>query len=184
MEKSILEMIKQDISDMNKAVDGDCSEILELEKDLKVQRYIYLKKLMESDELRAYGKNSILGIIISKYGQGAINESNNIWCRLFESDAKAIREVFFPGIFLDDNVRDDQVIVVYRDLENSERINFITKDKQEEFEATHKVVFGKTSIIDPSDRYYNTKHKFFSDCVDYGQEEAVKKALSLHTNAK
>lgn len=183
MEKDILEMIKREASDMKKIADRDYSEISELEKDPIVQRYLYLKGLKESRDLIEDGKRCIVGKVIDKYGHGLIKDSNNIWCFLFESDAKAIREVFFPGIFLDGNVRDDQVIVVYRDLENSERINFITKDKQEEFEATHKVVFGKSSILDPAGRYYNTRHQFFEDCINDGQEAAVKKVLSKDINS-
>ena len=90
MEKDILEMIKQDYSDMEKISTRDYSEIAELEKNPIVQRYRYLIGLKESRDLIEYGKRCIVGKIIEKYGHGLIKESNNIWCLLFESDRKSV----------------------------------------------------------------------------------------------
>ena len=180
MEKDILEMIKREVSDMKKIADGDYSEISELEKDPIVQRYLYLKGLKESRDLIEYGKRCIVGKVIEKYGHGLIKDSNNIWCFLFESEARNIRGISFDGF---DSIPEDQVMVVYQDLEDNTRVIVICKDKQEEFESTHNVVYGKSSILDYSDRYYNTRHQFFEDCINDGQETAVKKVLSKDINS-
>ena len=91
MEKDILEIIKREASDIKKIADGDYSEISELEKDPIVQRYLYLKCLKESRDLIEYGNRCIVGKVIEKYGHGLIKDSNNIWCFLFESEARNIR---------------------------------------------------------------------------------------------
>lgn len=175
MEKDILEMMKQDFSDMEKISCGDYSEIIKLEKDPNVQRYRYLISLKESRDLIEYGKRCIVGKIIDKYGHGLINESNDIWCLLFESEAQRLKEI--PLIWLD-KVDDKKIVVVYRDIENSSRMVAVSKDNQEEFEKTHNVVFGNSQINDYADRYYNTRHKFFEDCITDGQTTAVQKILS------
>ena len=72
---------------------------------------------------------------------------------------------------------------ILEDLEDSTRVIVICKDKQEKFEATHNVVYGKSSILDYSDRYYNTRHQFFEECINDGQETAVKKVLSKDINS-
>lgn len=175
MEKDILEMIRQDYCDMRKISDGDYSEIIELEENPVVQRYRYLIGLKESRDLREYGKRCIVGKIIEKYGHGVIKESNNIWCLLFESEAKYIKGIPFDCF---DQIDEEQIVVVYRDVEDSSRTVAISKDRQEEFEATHNVIFGDSQILDYSDRYYNIRHKFFNDCVIDGQDAAVEKILS------
>ena len=163
MEQEILETIKQKYNDMTKISKNDYSELEELEKNPVVQRYLYLKKLKESNEELAYHGASIyshhiiIGNILDEYGNGKIKKTNNIWCYLFENgDA-----------------------VVYCDIENKSRITCISKDIQEEFENTNKVVYGSNYIRDYSDRYYNTRYKFFNWCIEEGQEEAVNKVMEM-----
>ncbi len=177
MEKDILEMIKREVSDMTKIADGDYSEIAELEKNPIVRRYLYLKSLEESRDLIEHGRRCIVGRIIDKYGHGVIKESNNIWCFLFEAEAKKVKGSSFEHF---DKVDEDQIVVVYRDIEDSSRIIAISKDNQGKFEATHNVVFGNLQILDYSDRFYNTRHKFFENCITDGQDTTVQKILSRH----
>ena len=172
MEKDMLETIKQDYNDMEKISNADYSEIIELEKNPVVQRYRYLISLKESRDLIEYGKSCIIGKIIEKYGHGLIKESNNLWCFLFESEAKHIKGIPF------DEVNGNQIVVVYQDVEDSSKIIAISKDKQEQFEATHNVVFGKPQIYDYLDRYFNVRHEFFKDCITDGQGVAVQKILT------
>lgn len=121
-----------------------------------------MKSLTESRDLQEYGKNHITSKIIEKYGNGLIKDSNNIWCYLYHT-------------FDRDH---SKTIVVYQDLENSTKYMTIDVDKQDEFEATHNVVYGNLDIRDYNDRYYNIKHQFFEDCINDGQEIAVQKVLS------
>lgn len=179
MEKDILERINQDYSDIEKISTRDYSEIAELEKNPIVQRYRYLIGLKESRDLIEYGKRCIVGKIIEKYGHGLIKESNNIWCLLFESETKYIKDIHFEYF---DKIDGEKIAVVYRDLEDGSRMIAISKDNQEEFEATHNVVYGNSQISDYSDRYYNTRHKFFEYCITDGQDVAVQKILSRSKN--
>lgn len=175
MKKDILENIKQEYNDMLKISNGDFTEITELENNPVVQRYRHLLDLKKSRDLVEKGKRCIVGKVIEEYGHGVIKESNNIWCLLFETEAKKVKGSSFEHF---DKVDEDQIVVLYQDIENSFRTIAISKANQEEFEATHNVVFGKPHIYDSSDRYYNTRRQFFEDCITNGQEEAVKKILS------
>lgn len=179
MEKDILEMIKQEYSDMEKISTRDYSEIASLETSPDVQRYRYLIGLKNDRDLIEYGKRCIVGKVIDKYGHGLIKESNNIWCFLFESDTKSIKGIPFALV---ETADDEDIAVIYRDLEDSSRMIAISKANQEEFEATHNVVFGNPQISDYSDRYYNIRHKFFESCITNGQEIAVQKILSRSKN--
>ena len=172
MKKEILEMIKKDYSDMKKIANGDYSEILELEKNPVVERYRYLVSLKESKDLKEYGEKCIVSKIMDKYGHGAIKETNDIWCFLFEA-----AENYSKGN--EENI----TMAVYRNIEDGSKIIAISKGSREEFEETHNVVFGKSQIEDYSDRYNNVKYEFFNDCITDGQEVAVKK-LFLRNSKK
>lgn len=171
MEREILEMIRQEAVDMKKIVSGDYSEIEELKKDSKVQRYLHLIDLKNSRELIEDGERCIVGKIISKYGYGSIKETNGIWCYLFEAPAGRIR-----GIPVD-SADPDQIMVVYQDLEDAKKLIAVSKEEQKEFEDNHTVVYGNQNIVSYGDRYYNTRHRFFKECIDNGQEEAIKKLI-------
>ena len=110
MEKEILEMIKKEVSDMEKIAVRDYSEIEKLEKDPNVQRYIYLKGLKENRDLIEYGARGIIYDIIEKYGHGLIKESNNIWCFLFESEVKDVKGI--PISYLNDFDDDEKMLKI------------------------------------------------------------------------
>ena len=172
MEKEILEKMIEEYKDMEKIADKDFSELDELEKNPAVRRYLYLSALKNDRDIVEYGKLYIVDNIMKKDGYGAIKETNNIWCYMFETKAKNITGVFLP------NIDKDKVVVVYWDLENNTKYVVIPKEEQKEFEAKNKVVYGNIRIGDYTDRYYNTRHKFFEDCIKVGQEEAVQKILT------
>lgn len=157
MENDTLKKIQAEYSDMLKIAQKDYSEIEELAKDPNVQRYLYLSSLADSRDLIEDGKIGALDRIIRDYGTNTIKETNNIWCYLYELK---------------------NGMLVYLDLEDRAKAYEINKEAKEEFERTHKVVYGDTSILDGMGRYYNTRYKFFEDCINEGQEAAVEKLLS------
>ena len=172
MKNSIFDSIKKDREDMVKIINRDYGEIKELENNPAVQRYLHLKSLEKSRDLLERGEKGIVGIVIEKYGHGLIKETNNIWCYLYELDSSKAKEISLQSG--DDNIQ----MVVYIDIENSSRVIAISKEEKEEFEATHKVVYGNQRIGNPIDRYYNTRHYFFEYCLKDGQDKAVKKILT------
>ncbi len=157
MENDTLKKIQAEYSDMLKIAQKDYSEIEELAKDPNVQRYLYLRSLADSRDLIEDGKIGALDRIIRDYGINTIKETNNILCYLYELK---------------------NGVLVYLDLEDKAKAYAINKEEKEEFERTHKVVYGDTSILDCMGRYYNTRYKFFEDCINEGQETAVEKLLS------
>ena len=69
------------------------------------------------------------------------------------------------------------MFIVYLDLENSNKFKVIKKEDQSLFEENNEVIYGKRDINDSIDRYYNTRYRFFSLCLKYGQEKAVLQML-------
>ena len=179
MENEIIKTIKTDCDSMRKLANGDYSEIKELEKNPAVIRYLYLTDLRYSHDIVDHKEKHITDLIIEKYGSGAIKETNNIWCYLYDTAASRIKDVSTvnPNSF-DDN----EVVAIYRDIEDSTRIMAIKKEEKESFEASHKVVFGDSQILDGNDRYYNTRRMFFDACIKESQEEAVEKLLTKCRN--
>lgn len=176
MEKDIYEKIIRDAKSMEKILDGDYSEFKELEKDPNVQRYIYLNRLKNSYRLNYYGKNSIVGEILEQYGEGLIENTNNIWCYALENEA---RKIYFSGVDRSDPYK---IWIVYMDLENNKKTIAISKENQEKFESTHKIAYKNPNIDDFSDGYYNIRHRFFEDCINEGQEIAIQKILAKPTD--
>ena len=172
MNKETYKEIIEKFKTMEKIVDGDFSEIEELKKDPKVQRYLYLMDLKNDYDLSYSGKRSIISKIIEEY-QSKIEHTNNIWVMLIELNAKRARDFFDVS----DDIGDDEIVVAYRNLENRNRIVVIRKENQERFEATNKVAYGNTQILDCFDRYYNTSYHFFEDLINNGQEYAVENVL-------
>jgi hypothetical protein len=176
MEKEILEAMKKEYKDMETIANRDHSEFKELENDPKVQRYLYLKKLMDSRTLIESGTKYIADELVDKYGSGKIRQSNNIWCYYFENEGKKLKYYIYTE---KEDFTDDDIVVVYIDIENEHRTVAIKKENQEEFEKNNIVVYGNMSIQDPYDRYYNTRLQFFKECLANGQEAAVTKMLTM-----
>ena len=175
MEQEILHDMKQDYSDMLKISQGDYSEIEKLKEDSAVKRYLYLMKLKQDPYMAEHGNWSLVGNVMSKYGYGAIKESNDIWVYMWESKASRFKDVTFIGF--DGPIDENQMAVLYQDLEIGNRMIVVNKAKQEEFERTHKIVRRDPNIIDPGDGYYNRKYHFFDDCIKEGQEIAIQRVL-------
>lgn len=176
MEKDIVEAIKRDCADMQMMVNKDYSELEELKNNPAVQRYLYLEKLKDERSLVERKERAITDEIIEKYGAGAIKETNNIWCFLYEIPGKRINKYFY--FVYADFFNDNDTVALYCDIENSSRQVAIISNRKDEFEATHLVVYGNRDIYDGKGRYYNTRYQFFDDCIKYGQIEAVQKVLS------
>ena len=174
MENDILEKMRQESADMTKIARGDYSEIEELKMNPAVKRYLYLQELKDSRDLIEDGERIVVGKLIGKYGSGLINKTNNIWCCLCEVPASIAKSVF--GIKLA-TANENERVIVYFDIENAAIKVAIKKEEQADFEASHKVVFGKQTIYDCTDRYFNTRQQFFSDCIEHGQEVSVQRLL-------
>ena len=178
MDKNTLEAIKSEAMDMKKIAEGDYSEIKKLEENPIVQKYLHLKALQDSP----YGvrnNDDVVYRIMDNYAYGLINDTNDIWVYYFEKAVGILKERGFSSIPLD-GYDDDQVLVIYKDLENGERLIAIREEEQKEFESTHKVTYGKESIYDSQDRYFNIRYQFFKSVIEENQEEAVKRVLGLN----
>lgn len=118
--------------------------------------------------------------MLNEYGQ-YIQETNGIWCLVYEISAQKYEELFIESLReLDKN----SPVYVYFDIENSQRHVAINKEEKENFESTHSVIVGNLSIQDVADRYYNVSHEFFNSCLKDGQDIAVQKILTKYSNVK
>ncbi len=176
MEQEILDAMRKERKDMETIANRDFSELEELKKDPKVQRYISLKELIDSNSVTVYGTRFIVNDLMEKYGSGKIQYTNNIWCYFFEDVFKKVKYYNFS---INDEFKDDDIVVLYIDIENDNRMIAIKKEKQEEFEKNNIVVYGKMSILDPNDRYYNTRIQFFRECLENGNEAGLAKMLTM-----
>lgn len=173
MNKELLEQIRKEYKDYSKMTLKDYSELEELERNPIVIRYKYLLKLKDDIARSNFydGKDpNYTCEVISKYGRGSITETNNIWCWLVDISARKYETIFNKA--LDDFSRND-LVSVYRDLENSKKTIVIPYTEQASFEATHKVVRGKRYIADFEDRYCNTRYPFFDLCLKESEEAAI-----------
>ena len=174
MKEEMLKTIKQEYHDMEKIAHRDYSEITELEKDSKVQRYIYLNKLKNDYDIVEYGDKHIVDTLMKKYGQGLIESTNDMWFRYLETTGKFTKKY---GLSDANKFDDNEPVVIYLDIEDTSKVVVLKKEEQEEFEKTHNIVHGDLNIVDCSGRYYNTRHKFFDLCLKENQEAAVKRLL-------
>lgn len=178
MNNKKLEELKKEYNDIRNILDSDFEEIAELENNPIISRYNYLKRLqMLAMSGNLNDKHSILNFCLVK--SEIIEETNNIYVYMFENTIKRLEKIFnMPIIELEENK--NKKAVYYVDLENASKYVFISKEKQEEFEATNNVVFGDENIYDAVDRYHNLRRKFFDLCIDQEQEEAVKLVLQKY----
>lgn len=178
MNESTLGKIVKEYKDIKKIVEGDFSEIEELEKDPIIQRYNYLMMLKDK-RFDFETDRAIEGHLLSEYCQGYIEETNGIWCLVYEMSVQKYEDGF--NTTLNEYDKDDMVLV-YFDLENNQRHTVISKEEQETFESSHDVIYGKPSITDGCDRYYNVRRAFLDLCLKEGQDVAVKKVLTMYSN--
>lgn len=180
MKKEILEEIKKEAEDIKKIAKGDFKEIDELEKNSVVMRYLHLLNLKETFEYTC-GYNideCTIEYLVEKYGKGVIQESNNVWYYVFKISAEKCEKYFnYPLNDFDKNCE----VLVYMDIEDSERKIIISESEQEEFESTHNIIAGNLSIYDEMDRYYNVRSEFFRSCLKEGNDVAVQKILSKYS---
>ena len=180
MNKSIFKTMQEEYHDIKKIVEGDFSEIEELENNPAVQRYKKLLGLKDS-RFEFRNENDITGYLLSKYGQGVIQETNHIWFFIYELSLQKYEEFFHSSFKEGDR---DSTVLVYFDLENSQKYIAINKEKQKDFESTHQVIVGKSSIEDGFDRYYNARHEFFDLCLKDEQDVVVQKILTKYSKTK
>ncbi len=173
MNKELYDEIVTTYNDYKAAMDDDSTELKELENNPIVKRYLLLKDIHDKKSYY-FNERHILGEIISKYGNGRIKETNNLWYKFLEGSVSKIKR-FSPKKL--ENMDDEQIAIIYWDIEDSTRDLVILKEDEQLFEKTHNVVYGNTDILDAADRYYNTRHKFFEKCIEQGQDAAVKMLL-------
>lgn len=180
MKESILRRLVEEYNDIKKISAGDFSEIEQLEENPMIQRYKHLLKLKEA-RFELDNEDRISGHILSEYGQGLIQETNNIWCLAYEISAQKYEEWFNESLIDFDK---NSIVLVYFDIENNQRHIVIRKEEQECFEQNHNVITGNLSILDNIDRYYNVRDEFFRSCIKDGQEVAIQKILTKYAKEK
>lgn len=180
MKETVFKQMTEKYKDIKKISEGDFSEIDELEKNPIVQRYNYLLGLKNS-RYEFENEDRIAGYLLRKYGYGFIQETNDIWCLVYEISVQQYEEWFKTSLSEYDK---NSTVLVYYDIENNQKHIAISKDEQENFESTHNVIFGKLSIKDDEDRYYNVRHEFFSTCLNEGQEVAIQRILKKYSKDK
>ena len=85
--------MQEEYHDIKKIVEGDFSEIEELENNSAVQRYKKLLGLKDS-RFEFRNENDITGYLLSKYGRGVIQETNHIWFFVYELSLQKYEEFF------------------------------------------------------------------------------------------
>ena len=180
MKDSVLKRISDEYKDIKMITEGDFSEIEELEKDPTVRRYKHLLAL-KSARFEFENEDIIIGHLMSMFEQRCAEDTNDIWCLVYELPYNVYEERFNSTV---DGASNDSPVLVYFDIENNQRHVAITKSEQESFESTHRVVVGKLSIQDSADRYYNVRQEFYQSCIKDGQEVAVKKILKKYSKPK
>lgn len=178
MKDELIKEMKKEYEDIKMISQEDYSEIEKLEENHIVQRYNYLLSLKKS-RFEFKDENRIIADFVYKYGQGAIEKTNEIWCLVYEITAERYENSFHTHL---NNIDKDDIVLVYFDIENNKKHIVINKSEQENFESTHKVVVGKLSIEDSIDRYFNTRFEFFNTCLNDGQDVAIKKLLNKTKN--
>lgn len=180
MENEVLDEIKEEYNDISKLINSNFSEISELENNPIVKRYKYLKWLKNEVEFRRFNNSKdILDYCIDQ--KLDIKKTNDIWMYMFECPIEEWERITNTKISEEDK---SKVIVWYANIENLSNEELVLKEKQKEFESTHKVVTGKETILDCYDRHYNLRHEFFTSCVEEGQDIAVQKILKKYSKTK
>lgn len=163
MEKEILKQIRKDYSLWQKMKKGNYkNDDAELIKHLK-ENYNFDDKDFD-----------FICYVISHYGYGLIEDTNNLWFYYEELPFSKLGKLYSPPLTIENK---NSLFIVYLDLENSSKSMVIKKENQSLFEEYNKVIYGKRDINDSIDRHYNTRYRFFSLCLKYGQEKAVLQML-------
>ena len=174
MKKEIYDDMMDYYDSSYKILIGDYSELEELEKDPKVQKYIILQEL-KNNPYPPQNKDELVNECQKKFGI-SLEETNDIWifmCELpYESCVLRFKAVL-------DKKYINQNIAVYRNIE-SRMLKFVTEEDKKEFESKHIVIEGNLDISDFNDRYNNARFTFFKSMIDDSQEKAVEKILSLY----
>ncbi len=174
MNNKIYEEIVEKAKSMEKIVEEDYSEIEELEKNPIVQKYLYLMDLKKDHDLADDGKFAIPYKLATEYAE-TIKETNNIWFMFCELSAERACELV--DIDVPYGISNNEMVVIYRDIENVNRYNVISKKERESFEATHNIAYGNTEIEEPFGRYFDARRDFFDDCIKHTQDYAIQKVL-------
>ena len=179
MENEVIERIRKEYKDITEAINSNFRELGMLESNAVVRRYNYLKNLRDKYEYSPDFKTnkSILDHCIEEYGYGKPRQTNEIWLYMFECSIERFEQLFRVRLLEQDK---SKIVVVYYDIENRAKHAIVPKENQEEYESTHNVVYGKETIYDCMDRYYNLRREFFVSCVGEGQEKAVEMVLSKY----
>ena len=174
MQKELYDQIQKDYSDYKRMVNKDYEELEELENNPIVKRYKYLLQLKDDIARTNFydGKNpDFICEVINRYGKGLITETLNIWAWFLNISVGKYEEIFKKTL---EGMDKDGMISVYIDIENSKVVKVIPLEQKDTFEKENRVVKGNMSIYDASDRYYNTRYKFFKLYVNEGEDIAVK----------
>ncbi len=178
MENEVLDRIKKEYNDISDTLKSNFREIGRLEETLTVKRYNYLKELRSKVQCGEFSKDGdVLDYCLEEYGYGKPRKTNEIWLYMLECPVSQYEEYFNIRLLEQDK---SKVVILYTDLENRTKRSIVPKENQEEFESTHRVIYGKSTIFDCYDRYYNARREFFVSCLENGQEEAVQMILTKY----
>ena len=174
MKKEIYDAMMDYYDSSYRVLTGDYSELEELEKDPKVQKYIILQKL-KSNPYAPQNKDELVNECQEKFGVD-LEKANDIWVFMCELPYATCTIRFKAAL---DEKYINQNIAVYRNIE-SRMLRFVARENKKEFESKHKVIYGNPNIFDYNDRYNNARFNFFKYMISDGQEKAVEKILSLY----
>ena len=174
MKKEIYDAMMEYYDSSYKILTGDYSELEELEKDPKVQKYITLQEL-KSNPYPPQNKDELINECQKKFGIN-LEKTNDIW--VFMCELPYVSCTLRFKAFLDEKYI-NQNISIYQNIE-SRVLKFVAEEDKKEFESKHKVIDGNPDISDFFDRYNNVRFNFFKSMINDGQEKAVEKKLSLY----
>jgi len=162
-------------------------KVCELEEDEKIKKYIELYK--EYKERNIHSLESETSALESVYNNFYLNlndlkeeETNNIYflTRRDVYEIKCDRDGFVYDnkdingyINFYGNVISYKYGDIFTNIENSKYWKFVAKEDQEDFVKNNKVILN-----DDCSLYYIVQKNFFKNAIKYGEEEAIKKALS------
>jgi hypothetical protein len=174
MENELLKKMKLDVEDTKYLVTTHLDEINYLEHNPIVKRYrklLHLKYELDHG-LRLKTDDEIIRYEYWKYTQGIIQQTNEIYFLIGVYDSKKYFEL--TKLKIDENSE----VLVYLNLENEQMHIAISLEEQENFESTHNVIKSLSDTQYIMGEYYKIREEFFVDCVNSGQDVAVKKILS------
>lgn len=178
MENEILDKIKKEYKDIRDTLNNNFREISRLEETSTVKRYNYLKNLRDRARSGEFEKDrDVLDYCLEEYGYGKPRKTNEIWLYMLECPIATYEKLFKVRLLEQDK---SKTVILYIDLENRTKRSIVLKENQEEFERTHRVIYGKEHILDCYDRYYNARREFFVSCLENGQEKAVQMILTRY----